>query len=126
MRCFVMALLALSPLLAAAAPPPAPAGDDKSPLAVGKDLPAALHPFHVTGPSKGRYHDPVAEHALDPVVLIFSRDLDVSDPLKDLLQKLDAVIDKNPPARIRGVVVFLTDDLPDVITEDDKREELAT
>jgi hypothetical protein len=100
---------------------PAPRG----PLSPGANLPGAFHPFNINGTFKGRYHCLVSQHGLDPMVMILARDLDPTDPLKELLKRLDVAVDKNPNIRLAAWGIFLSDDLPDVVTNDDKREELA-
>jgi hypothetical protein len=68
----------------------------------------------------------VSQHGLDPLVLILARDLEPTDSLKDLLRKLDTAVDKNSNLRLAAWGIFLSDDLPDVVGMDDKREDLAT
>jgi len=101
--------------------PAAPRG----PLSPGANLPGAFHPFNVNGPFKGRYHCLVSQQGLDPVVMILARDLEPTEPLKELLKKLDVAVEKNTNLRLAAWGIFLSDDLPDVVTGDDKREELA-
>jgi hypothetical protein len=117
-----------------AADPPTPAKDkDKPPaketkgrsLEPGKDLPGPFHPFNATGPRKGNFHCLVSQHGLDPMLLLFVRELQFSDSLKDLLRRVDNAIAKNPDVRLACAVVFLSEDLPDTVQNDDKREELA-
>jgi hypothetical protein len=100
------------------------AADATDPLAPGKDLPGPFHPFNVTGPYADHFHCPVSDHNLDPGVLVFSRDLVLSPPLRKLLSGLDAAIDKNPAVRLAAAATFLSDDLPNVVEDDDKRDEL--
>ncbi len=108
--------------------PKAPAQKDGKaaggPLAPGKDLPGPFHPFNVTGPFADHFHYPVSDHNLDPGVLVFTRDLELSPPLRKLLSGLDNAIDKNPAVRLAATVTFLSDDLPNVVEDDDKRDEL--
>jgi hypothetical protein len=125
------AALLTAAALAAAQPAPkeAPAKkDDKppaaGPLAPGKDLPGPFHPFNVTGPYADHFHCPVSDHNLDPGVLVFLRDLTVTPPLRKLLSGLDNAIAKNPAVRLAATVTFLSDDLPNVVEDDDKRDEL--
>jgi hypothetical protein len=139
MRCFLALVFALVTLAGLAADPPAPDKDGKAPgqedkapgkggkgpLAEGNNLPGPFHPFNVTGPRKGNFHCLVSEYDLEPVVMIVARDLELSEPFKDLLKQLDNAIAKNPAVRLRSFVVFLSDSLPDVVQNDDKREELA-
>jgi hypothetical protein len=116
------------------APPPkkeaAPAGEEAPPakkdapvLQAGKDLPGPFHPYNVTGPHKGHFHCLLSEHGLDPMVMIFHKDVDFSDPLANLLKKLDTAIEKNPNARLGSFVVFVPEELPDVTGSSDKDSE---
>lgn len=117
----------------------------KGGLAPGDNVPGTFHPFNVTarveiapepdekgkgekvaGPSsKGRFHCLITEYDLDPVVMIVARNLEDNAGLHDLLQKIDGAIARNPVVRLRCFVVALNDDLTNVITEDDRRVELA-
>jgi hypothetical protein len=103
--------------------------DEKEPpkdtIAVGKDLPAPLNPFNITGASKRRFHDPIGPHGLDPFVLFFTNDTEFSDDLKKALQSVDTVIEKNPASRIGSCAVFFSPTVTSVLTDDDAREELA-
>jgi hypothetical protein len=126
-------------------------GEDKGPpLKAGNNLPATFQPFNVTAriPSpmeseeadkeaektktkvpavttKGKYHCLISEYNLDPVVLLFVRGLTESAGLNALLQKLDAAIERNPAVRLRSFVVFVPDDITNVVAEDEKREAAA-
>ena len=115
-------LLLLVPTAVTAADPPA---DARSVLKPGTNLPGTFLPYNVTGPAKGRFHCLISDFGLEPVVLVFARDLEATPALKSLLQQLDQRIEKNPAARVHAFVVFVSDDLPDALTNDDKREELA-
>lgn len=127
----LLLLLAATVLGAAADPPAKDKGKPPAPpvkvraLEPGKDLPGPFHPFNANGPRKGNFHCLVSQYGLDPLVLLFVREVQFSDGLKDLLRRLDNAIDKNPTARLHCGVVFLSDDLTDVVLNDDKREELA-
>jgi hypothetical protein len=144
-RCLV-AFAALSPLFVLAADPPAEKDKDKDKdkdkpaLRVGANIPGPFHPYNVNGrygPRKigevevdGTYHCPVTEHAEDPMVLVFTRDLDVGEKLKTLLQKLEAATKNNTKVRLAATVVFLDDKLKDEVigqtdATDDRRRELA-
>jgi hypothetical protein len=94
-------------------------------LKPGADLPGPLYPYNVTGPFKGHFHDLVADYGLEPTVLIIARGLNQDPAFAKLLTALDNAIEKNPATRLHAFVVFLSDDLPDVVANDDKREELA-
>jgi hypothetical protein len=122
MRRTVFVLVALLALLGGM---PVQSSDKKQPLGVGQDLPGSFHPYNVNGPSKGRYHCPVTEYGLDPAVMLVTRDLVGNAAFKDLLKKIDAAITNNPSVRLHGFVAVLTEDLPKVVEEDDKREEVA-
>jgi hypothetical protein len=140
-RCLV-AFAALSPLFVLAADPPADKDKDtKRPaLTVGANIPGPFHPYNVNGrygPRKigevevdGTYHCPVTEHAEDPMVLVFTRDTEVGEKLKTLLQKLDDATKNNRKVRLAATVVFLDDKLKDEVLgktddTDDARRELA-
>ncbi len=95
-------------------------------LAVGKDLPAAITPFNVTGLAKSRFHDPIGPHGLDPFILILTSETDFSDELKKLLQSVDATIEANPAVRLEACAVFFPATIKDnVLTDDDPRKEAA-
>jgi hypothetical protein len=138
------ALLAGCCLLATALVVPAqePGGAE-----VGKNIPGTFQPYNVNaatplneepeaepkdkGPkqarytSKGKFHCPVTEYDLDPVVMLVARGLEDNAAFRDLLTKLDAALDRNKIARLRCFVVFQDPALADVVTEDDKRDEIV-
>jgi hypothetical protein len=116
------AALALAAVLVAA-----PAAFQSGPKP-GDTLPGPFRPYNVTGKErhKGRFHCLVSEHGLNPVVLILVHGTNPSDKLLDLLKSLDETIQKNPVSRLAGFVVFLSDDLSDVVFEDDRRAALAS
>jgi hypothetical protein len=131
-----VALLALVVLGVSADVPPA--GKDKDAPPPGKEapkeapskskddpanLPGVFHPYNVTGQHKGSFHCLISEHALDPMVMIFHKNVDFGEPLPDLLKKLDAAIEKNPNARLGSFVVFLPDDLPDIVGTNDESDD---
>jgi hypothetical protein len=118
----VLFLFPLAAVTVVAADPPA---DAKGGLQPGANLPGSFLPFNATGPFRGRFHCPIDDYGLEPVVMLFVRDLAPTDPVKELLKNLDERIDKNPAARLHAFVVFLSDELPDVLANNDKREELA-
>jgi hypothetical protein len=98
----------------------ASAKKDDTSLKVGKPLPGPFPLYNVTGPYKHRYHCIISEHDLDPMVMIFVKNVDTADPLSSLLKRLDTAIDKNSSARLGAFVVFLPEDLPDVSGSNDK------
>jgi hypothetical protein len=115
-------LLVLSTAISAAALQPAETGGSLKP---GGDLPGTFLPFNATGAHKGSFHCLISDYGQEPVVMVVVHGLEMPDPLKDLLKQLDERIEKNPAARLHAFVVFLSDDLPDVLANDDRREELA-
>jgi hypothetical protein len=87
------------------------------------NLPGPYHGYNVTGKFKGRYHSQISEYGLEPMAMIFTRKVAFSDPLKDLLKQIDAVMVKNPAARLHPVVVVQSDGLPEVVGADDKNDD---
>lgn len=101
------------------------AQDAKEKLAPDKDLPGPFHPYNVNGASKDRYHCLVSEYGDDPTVLLFARGLEDVAGFKDLLTKMNGIIERNPTTRLRCFVVFLADDIPKPAEDDDKRDALV-
>ncbi len=99
------------------------------------DVPGPFQAYNVTGKYKGRYHSQISEFGLEPMVMLFTRETDFSDPLKDLLKQIDNAVEKNPAARLHPFLVVQADALPEVLgvdpdpavanKDDDKRIELA-
>ena len=87
------------------------------------DLPGPFHAYNVTGAFKGHYHSQISEYGLEPMVMIVTHEVEFSDPLKDLLKKVDIAIEKNPTARLHAFVVVLSDDLAEVVGTDDKTDD---
>jgi hypothetical protein len=139
------ALLLLVLVLAA----PTRSAEETGPLVVGKNLPATFHPYNVTArlavkeepdeddkdakgktkkeeyTTKGKFHCLITEYDLNPVVMLFARGLDDSAGFRDLVQKVEGAIDRNPSVRLRSFVVFILDDVANLVLDDDKREEAA-
>ena len=130
----VVALLAVSAPSHAAEPTPV-RPDPKLP-----DVPGSFHAYNVTNVTandkyKGHYHSQISEYGLEPMVMIFTREVEFGDPLKDLLKQIDAAVGKNPSARLHAFIVVESDDLPEVLgvdgdpavasRDDDKRMEIA-
>jgi len=104
------------------------------------DVPGPFHAYNVTNnynkDYKHRYHSPISQFGLEPMVMLFTRETEFSDPLKDLLKQIDNAVEKNPTARLHPFLVVQSDALPEVIgvdpdpaaasKDDDKRGELAT
>lgn len=112
---------------AAADDPPAKKEDksskkDDAGLKVGSNLPGTFHPYNVTGPHKQRFHCLISEHGLDPMVMIFYKNVDFGDPLPNLLKKLDAALDKSPNMPFGAFAVFLPDELPDTVGSNEKEQ----
>lgn len=115
-------------ILAGAVVTGAGAQDAKSGIQPGKDFPASFHPYNATGSSAGRFHCLVSEHGLNPVAAVFARNIDdVSNAgFVALMQSLDALAVKNGAARLGCYIVFVADDVNVVLTDDDKRNALAS
>jgi hypothetical protein len=123
----VLLLLPLAALADDAKPGDAKPADPKAArLKPDDNLPGSFLPYNATGASKGRFHCLISDYSLEPGVVVVVRDLEPSEALKDLLKQLDERISKNPAARLHAFAVFLTDDKTNVVTSDDRREQLAT
>jgi hypothetical protein len=89
----------------------AEAGVKSGPQA-GDRLPGPFNPINVTNAempeNAGKRSDYVEQHGQSPVVLVFARE--INDPLTLLVEKLDAAVARNRSARLRAVVVVLSDD----------------
>jgi hypothetical protein len=94
---------------------------------VGRSLPGApFNPLNVTNAElprrAGTKNDYTEQHGGNPVVLIFARKLSL--PLTALTRKLDVAVSRNRSARLRAVLVVLSDDagmekkLEDLASED--------
>jgi hypothetical protein len=111
MRVFSLFLLAVSFLLCGSAV--VAGGGLKSGPQVGRDLPAGpFNPLNVTNAEMPRYagtrNDYAEQHGRNPVVLVFARKL--SNPLTTLARRLGREVAGNRPARLRAVVVVLSDE----------------
>jgi hypothetical protein len=73
----------------------------------GQSIPGAFHPYNVTGPEAGKLHCLVCEYGLNPVAMVFARE--VSEPLVRLLGRLDAAADEQRRHDLGCFVVFLRD-----------------
>jgi hypothetical protein len=75
-------------------------------------LPGPFNPLNVTNAVApdyaGKANDYTEQFGGDPVALVFARE--VSEPLTTLVKKLDRAVAKNKSARLRAVVVVLSDD----------------
>ncbi|MCI0680837.1 MAG: hypothetical protein L0Y71_01930 [Gemmataceae bacterium] len=84
----------------------------KSGPAVGAMLPASFDTLVVNGKvAAGRHHCLVCENALNPAVMIFTREPDkaTEQPLAHLLAGLDKILAKEPES-LGGFAVFLSPD----------------
>jgi hypothetical protein len=129
MRRSLLLLVAGLTLAGVAADPPPSPKEAPGPLKAGANLPGPFLPYNVTGPYRGRLHDLVSQYNLDPVVLIIARGPDLNDAVRGLLTQLEGLIAANPKVSLRVFVVFVSDDLPEVVgtspESDDRREEMA-
>jgi hypothetical protein len=155
-RCLLLGVLALSVLLIAAAvhygqePPPAALkpGDDlpgtfhpwaftgkhvetlrRRILATIRDNDDALlkeEKKKRAAAITGAFHCPVSEQGLNPVVLIFVKGTNPSATLLQFLQKLDEAVVKHERERLAVAVVFLDENIKDVVKDDDPRTTAAT
>ncbi|HXG08706.1 MAG TPA: hypothetical protein VNK04_02865 [Gemmataceae bacterium] len=117
--------------------------EKKSGLQPGDELPGPFRPYNVTGKFgertikelggketavEGQFHCLVCDYGLAPVAMVFVRNADLAnppEPLLKLLKELHDLVQKHRNARLGAFAVFLSDDLPDVVTDDEKRDELA-
>jgi hypothetical protein len=127
----------------------------EGPIAAGKNVPGSFHPFNVNAREKspeeldeadreaggsgkdkgkfaeqpyssvGKFHCLVTEYDLDPVVLLFAKDLNDSEGFKELLTQLDAACTKYRLRRLRAFVVFRAPADVDITKDDEKRKEMA-
>jgi hypothetical protein len=79
------------------------------------EVPGPFYPFHCL----------VTERGLDPTVAIFVRGTDPDATLVSLLEKLDALVQKNERGRLGGFAVFLADEIKNLALDDEKRDALA-
>jgi hypothetical protein len=119
--CAAAALLAVSPVRAA---DEKPAEKPKAALKEGADLPGPFHPFNVVnGKYVNKFHSLTNEFGLNPTVMVFAQNVDTTQKgsLSKLLQELDQYIVERPKTRLNAFAVFLFNDLPDVVKDDDVR-----
>jgi hypothetical protein len=79
---------------------------------VGEEIPGSFSPVNVTNAGRASYAgtrtDYTEQFGCDPVVLVFARGY--SPALASLAKKLDASVAANRSAKLRAVVVVLSDD----------------
>jgi len=85
------------------------AQETKTQLEPGAFLPGPFQVLMMTGERAGKYHCPVCEYDLRPVVLVFLPDADTDPKQAEFLQRLDTLIGKYPAARLGGCAVFMND-----------------
>ena len=79
----------------------------KSGLQAGEKITNIFEPLNVTGPFAGEPHCLVCENGLNPVAMIFARE--VNEPLVKLLAKIDKATEKNRDVELGSFVVFLSE-----------------
>lgn len=88
-------------------------GDDEKkltePASGPSTVPGSFQSWMVTGKHQGRFHSPVCEFGLHPMVLIFARDpIETDKAFGDLLKKLDQSIVKHPGLDSGASAILLT------------------
>ena len=96
-------------------------GDPPPPVfpQIGSDIPGPFSPYNATGKRKGRFHCLITQHELNPAAMIIVRGVEMTDPLKYLLVKLDAAVEKNPNTRLGGFAVFVTDKSKNLVRDEE-------
>lgn len=96
----------------------------RSGLQAGDKIASIFEPLNVTGPFQGERHCLVCENGLNPVAMIFARQ--VSEPLVKLLVELDAATGKNKAQQMGSFVVLLNDeaDQPEKLRELSRQHKL--
>jgi hypothetical protein len=96
----------------------------KSGLQPGEKIEDIFEPLNVNGEHAGELHCLVCENGLNPVAMIFARD--VSEPLVSLIKKLDAEVEKHRKFDMGCFVVFLGDQekLQPKLTEVARKQQL--
>jgi hypothetical protein len=107
MRRTLIGFTLLIPALCLSAAEPDAKDKSKDRLRVGANLPGPFHPYNLTGKFDGRYHCPISEQDLDPTVLLFTRDIEPTPALEQLIVDLAVAARKNRDTRLTIVVVFL-------------------
>ncbi len=79
----------------------------KSGPQVGQVVPGPFHPLNVTGPNAGEKHCLYCENGDHPVAMIFARE--VSEPVTQLIKKIDTATAEHQDAQMGSFVVFLGD-----------------
>ncbi len=97
-------------LVLSLAPGPVRAADPAKPEKADSAIATPFHAWMVTGKHAGRYHCPVCDHGLNPVVLVFIREIEGADkPVFNLLKKLDDLAAQHADVKLGVCAVFLND-----------------
>jgi hypothetical protein len=91
----------------------------KSGPQVGEKLPGSFHPLNVNGSHANHEHCLVCDYGLDPVVLIFAREVPTAGASLALLQKVDKALEDHQAASLKAFVVFLS---PNFAKEEDRKD----
>jgi hypothetical protein len=79
----------------------------KSGPQTGQKVPGPFEPLNVTGPSAGEKSCLYCRNGANPVVMIFARE--ISEPLTQLIKKVDAATSDHQDTKMGSFVVFLGD-----------------
>jgi hypothetical protein len=90
----------------------------KSGPQAGEKLPGSFHPLNINGSHAGNEHCLVCEYGLDPVVLVFARDVPSGSSLT-LLQKLEKALEDHQAASLKAFAVFLS---PNFDKEEERKD----
>jgi len=77
-------------------------------LKPGEKITTIFEPLNVNGPNAGEPHCLVCENGLSPVAMIWARD--ISEPLSQLLARLDAQTVKHSSQEMGSFAVFIGDE----------------
>lgn len=80
----------------------------KSGPQVGEAVPGPFHPLNINGSKAGEKNCLYCSNGSNPVAMIFARE--VSAPLANLIERIDAATGKNTDCKMGSFVVFLSDD----------------
>ena len=80
----------------------------KSGPQVGKPVPGPFHPLNINGETAGEKTCLFCRNGENPVAMIFARE--TSEPLTNLIKKIDACTAKHTDCSMGSFVVFLSDD----------------
>jgi hypothetical protein len=90
----------------------------------GAVLPGPFDALNINGKiAEGRQHCLVCQNALNPAVLVFTREPAEDKALTDLMKRLDDAIGKHGEHKLGGFVVFLSPYARSSVTADDTRSD---